>query len=142
MSESLAWYAAGVVFAALLVALWLPAGVKLLAGGERRYAALMVVLALVAVGALVVLGGLAGAEVRSAFDAIVPAWQARSRRGRRAGEARQERRAAPAGVARPVAIRVATARDAKGLPRRAVRRRSMVERGWPRIARARFEEAW
>ena len=73
MSESLAWYAAGVVFAALLVALWLTTGVKLLAGGERRYAALMLVLALVAVGALVVLGGLAGAEVRSAFDAIVPA---------------------------------------------------------------------
>ena len=38
MSESLAWYAVGVVFAAL----WLPMGVKLLAGGQRRYAAQVV----------------------------------------------------------------------------------------------------
>ena len=42
MSESLAWYAASFVFAALLVALWLTTGVELLAGGQRRYAAQVV----------------------------------------------------------------------------------------------------
>ena len=38
MSESLAWYAVGVVFAVP----WLTAGVELLAGGQRRYAAQVV----------------------------------------------------------------------------------------------------